>query len=127
AEREQLRIAAARVVERITTRSLGPRPQSRAARIAERLVANLAPLRRKILARAAAQVRAKAGELYPAPFALLEAVAAGYDPGGATGYAVEARKLSELLVSDVSRNLVRLFLLTEEARGEGEEAATGER
>jgi 3-hydroxyacyl-CoA dehydrogenase/enoyl-CoA hydratase/3-hydroxybutyryl-CoA epimerase len=49
---------------------------------------------------------------YPAPLAAIEAVKAGYSPGGAAGYATEARLFGEMAATDVSRQLIFLFFAT---------------
>lgn len=46
---------------------------------------------------------------YPAPLAALTAVQAGYSKGREAGYREEARLFGEMLVTDVSRQLVFLF------------------
>ncbi|HVE79701.1 MAG TPA: fatty acid oxidation complex subunit alpha FadJ [Gemmatimonadaceae bacterium] len=49
---------------------------------------------------------------YPAPLAAITAVKAGYSPGGAAGYATEARLFGEMAITDVSRQLIFLFFAT---------------
>jgi 3-hydroxyacyl-CoA dehydrogenase/enoyl-CoA hydratase/3-hydroxybutyryl-CoA epimerase len=119
APREALQAAAERVVA--SGRRL--RLPAVSARLLERAVRTCAPLRRRILARAAAAVRRKGGELFPAPYRILDAVAAGYSTGGDDGYRIEARLLGELAAGEVSRSLVRLFRLSEAARRGGDDAA----
>jgi len=68
------------------------------------------PLRNLVLARAAAQARKTAGSHYPAPFAALDAVGWGLARGLDGGLNREADLVGRLVVGDVSRNLVRIFL-----------------
>jgi 3-hydroxyacyl-CoA dehydrogenase/enoyl-CoA hydratase/3-hydroxybutyryl-CoA epimerase len=83
----------------------------------------IGPFWRRILAKAASEVRRKAGDLFPAPLSILAAVAAGYDLPRDEGFRFEARELGVLASGPVSRSLVRLFQLSERAKAGGEEAA----
>jgi 3-hydroxyacyl-CoA dehydrogenase / enoyl-CoA hydratase / 3-hydroxybutyryl-CoA epimerase len=66
-----------------------------------------------------AQVAAKARrEHYPAPYALID-LWARYGARGAAAYEAEARSISELFLTETSRNLVRVFLLQERLKGLG--------
>jgi 3-hydroxyacyl-CoA dehydrogenase / enoyl-CoA hydratase / 3-hydroxybutyryl-CoA epimerase len=121
APREALHAAAARLL----AAGRRARPAALSVRLLDRTIRALAPLRKRILAKAAAEVRRKAGDLFPAPFKILDAVAAGCATGGEEGFRIEARLLGELAAGEVSRSLVRLFRLTEAARGSGDEAARG--
>ncbi|HEX7019151.1 MAG TPA: fatty acid oxidation complex subunit alpha FadJ [Gemmatimonadaceae bacterium] len=68
------------------------------------------PVGRSVVFRKAAEsVRQKTHGHYPAPFAALEAMRAGYDHGFQKGLLAEARLFGEMAVSDVSRQLVFLF------------------
>jgi 3-hydroxyacyl-CoA dehydrogenase/enoyl-CoA hydratase/3-hydroxybutyryl-CoA epimerase len=51
----------------------------------------------------------KTGGHYPAPLAALEVVRTGLEKGVEAGFTAEAQRFGELAISDVSRNLVRLF------------------
>lgn len=55
----------------------------------------------------------KTGGRYPAPEAAIDAVGTGLSRGIAAGFAREAELFGQLAVTDVSRNLVRLFFLKE--------------
>jgi 3-hydroxyacyl-CoA dehydrogenase/enoyl-CoA hydratase/3-hydroxybutyryl-CoA epimerase len=129
APRERLREAALRVVARAPKRRL----PSALANVVESLVRSFPPARRFILERARRSVRARAGDRYPAPLRILDAVEAGYaararDGGlGTAGFEVEARLLGELLTGTVARNLVRLYLLSESAPGDKDDARAIER
>jgi 3-hydroxyacyl-CoA dehydrogenase/enoyl-CoA hydratase/3-hydroxybutyryl-CoA epimerase len=66
-----------------------------------------------------AQVAAKARrEHYPAPYALID-LWARFGARGAAAYEAEARSISELFLTETSRNLVRVFLLQERLKGLG--------
>lgn len=77
------------------------------------------PLGRKILFD---QARKKTLEQtrghYPAPLRAIEVVRVGIEQGMKAGFDAEARALSELAISKISKNLVHVFHLTEEAKKE---------
>jgi len=80
--------------------------------------------RKLLFDRARRSIREKAGDHYPALPAAVEAVEAGYSHGLEDGYAEEAHLLGETAVSEVSKNLIRVFRLREHyARVEQEPAA----
>jgi 3-hydroxyacyl-CoA dehydrogenase/enoyl-CoA hydratase/3-hydroxybutyryl-CoA epimerase len=112
---------------RVAARGARPGPQERSARAIEGMLRRIGPLRRALLERARRAVRSKTGELYPAPFRILDCVEKSCAPGGAEGFAFEARQLAELIVGPVAQNLVRLYLLSESAPGEKEAARDVER
>ncbi|HET7025460.1 MAG TPA: fatty acid oxidation complex subunit alpha FadJ [Gemmatimonadales bacterium] len=58
---------------------------------------------------ARSQVLKKTGGNYPAPLRAIEVIRTGYDQGLAAGFAAEHQAFGDLAVTDVSRNLVRLF------------------
>jgi 3-hydroxyacyl-CoA dehydrogenase/enoyl-CoA hydratase/3-hydroxybutyryl-CoA epimerase len=58
---------------------------------------------------ARAQVLRKTGGNYPAPLRAIDVIRTGYDQGLAAGFAAEHQAFGELAVTDVSRDLVRLF------------------
>jgi 3-hydroxyacyl-CoA dehydrogenase/enoyl-CoA hydratase/3-hydroxybutyryl-CoA epimerase len=68
--------------------------------------------RRLVYAMARKQVLQRTGGHYPAPLAALQAVWAGTEWGGSTGYAVEHKKFGEVAVTDVSRKLIQIFFAT---------------
>ncbi len=55
---------------------------------------------------------------YPAPLAALEAVKYGSEHDLQQGLEYEARKFAEMAVTDVSKNLIRIFFFTEEIKKE---------
>ncbi len=80
------------------------------------------PIGRKLFFGAARKrVVARTRGRYPAPLRALEAVETGYARGRRAALAAEARGLGELLVSDVSRRLIELFLATRELAGNDNE------
>ncbi len=75
------------------------------------------PLGRRILfdqARKTVQKNTKGH--YPAPMKAIEAVEKGMSTSLSEGLAVEAKFLGELIVSPVSKNLVRIFRMTEDLK-----------
>ena len=65
------------------------------------------------------QVRAKARpEHYPSPYAIID-LWSKHGARGEAAYVAEARSISDLMVGDTSRNLVRVFLLQERMKGLG--------
>ncbi len=82
------------------------------------------PLGRRLFFGAARKrVLARTRGHYPAPLRALEAIETGYARGRGAALAAEAENLGELLVSDVSRRLIELFLATRELAGDGGPAA----
>ena len=66
-----------------------------------------------------AQVRAKARpEHYPAPYAIID-LWSTHGARGAGAYEAEARSIAGLMLSDTSRNLVRVFLLQDRLKNLG--------
>jgi 3-hydroxyacyl-CoA dehydrogenase/enoyl-CoA hydratase/3-hydroxybutyryl-CoA epimerase len=75
-----------------------------------------------VLRRARASVRARTGGHYPAPEAIIDVVARGFDEGLEHGLAAEARAFGDLAVSDVARNLIGLFFDDRALRHSGDGA-----
>jgi len=66
-----------------------------------------------------AQVRAKARpEHYPAPYAIID-LWSTYGARGEAAYDAEARSIARLMLTDTSRNLVRVFLLQDRLKNLG--------
>ncbi|MBU0579980.1 MAG: enoyl-CoA hydratase/isomerase family protein [Candidatus Margulisbacteria bacterium] len=53
---------------------------------------------------------------YPAPLKALQAIQAGFRTYGTKGYAVEARLLGELAVTEISKNLIQIFYTSEDLK-----------
>ncbi len=68
------------------------------------------PLRSLALAAARKEVRKKTRGLYPAPWLILDAVATGLGRGVAAGYRSEVQGFGQLVASDASKHLIRLFM-----------------
>ncbi|TMF56423.1 MAG: hypothetical protein E6I19_05840 [Chloroflexi bacterium] len=81
------------------------------ASLVDRAATWLAPARAFALRQARAGVLAETKGHYPAPLKALEAIAIGLADGMDAGLVAEARLFGELATSDVSRNLIALFLL----------------
>ena len=109
---EELRAAAERLLDR------GPR--RRPISLRDRLLGGNPLGRRLFFGAARKRTEAKTGGHYPAPIRALEAIEAGYAGGREAGLASEAEGIGELLVTDVSRRLIELFLATRELAGAGE-------
>ena len=71
------------------------------------------PVGRRLVYREARKaVLKKTGGHYPAPLAALDAVRVGLEHGMEAGLAEERRRFGELAITEVSRNLVRIFFAT---------------
>ena len=80
---------------------------------AQALLLETNPLGRKVVFNKAREgVLAKTKGHFPAPLAAIEAVMAGFTPGGEAGYETEARLFGEMAVTGVSKQLVFLFFAT---------------
>ncbi len=72
------------------------------------------------------QVRRKTGGHYPAPLAAIATIRTGLERGMREGLRVEAREFGRLAVSEVSRELVRIFFATTSLKkDDGVPAGTG--
>lgn len=75
------------------------------------------PWGRSIVRRAAKkQIMAKTAGHYPAPFALLETVFDGWARPLEAGLALEAKAVSKLVPTSITKNLIRVFLASERAK-----------
>jgi 3-hydroxyacyl-CoA dehydrogenase / enoyl-CoA hydratase / 3-hydroxybutyryl-CoA epimerase len=93
-------------------------PKQRQPRLLDRVLSW--PLIRSLVKKQlTAQVRAKARpEHYPAPYAIIE-LWSTHGAHGAAAYEAEARSIAELMLTDTSRNLVRVFLLQDRLKNLG--------
>ncbi|HEU5136299.1 MAG TPA: 3-hydroxyacyl-CoA dehydrogenase NAD-binding domain-containing protein [Steroidobacteraceae bacterium] len=93
-------------------------PAQRGPRLLDRLLSW--PLVRSLVKKQlTAQVRAKARpEHYPAPYAIID-LWTTHAARGAAAYEAEARSIARLMLSDTSRNLVRVFLLQDRLKNLG--------
>ncbi|HTL29982.1 MAG TPA: 3-hydroxyacyl-CoA dehydrogenase NAD-binding domain-containing protein [Tepidisphaeraceae bacterium] len=92
-------------------RLLQTKPARRQPGQLDRLLASTALLRRRVLDSAEAEARRTTYDNYPAPLKLLDAIRIGYDAGVSAGFDAERRALVELMDTDVTKNLMRLFFL----------------
>jgi len=104
-----LRVTAVRAADRLV-REGPPERESRGG--AGALLDRTAIGRRLVYRGARRQLLKKSGGHYPAPPAALEVVRIGLEKGLPAGFAAEAQNFGELAVTQVSRNLVRLFFAT---------------
>ncbi|MGH7533349.1 MAG: 3-hydroxyacyl-CoA dehydrogenase NAD-binding domain-containing protein, partial [Gemmatimonadales bacterium] len=95
--------AARRLIERVPL--MAPRPAGVLAWFLDRTKWG----RALVFRGARAQVVKKTGGNYPAPLRAIDVIRTGYEQGLAAGFTAEHQAFGELAVSDVSRNLVRLF------------------
>jgi 3-hydroxyacyl-CoA dehydrogenase/enoyl-CoA hydratase/3-hydroxybutyryl-CoA epimerase len=119
------------LVDRITTASdwqrdaanlVATRPPKRSAPLLERLLSS-AIARPFIKAVLVKQVAGKARkEHYPAPYAIID-LWARRGAHGAAAYEAEARSIAELMCTDTSRNLVRVFFLQNKLKSQGKNNA----
>jgi len=93
-------------------------PKQRRPRLLDRVLSW--PLVRTLVKKQlTAQVRAKArAEHYPAPYAIID-LWSTHGAHGAAAYEAEARSIAGLMLSDTSRNLVRVFLLQDRLKNLG--------
>lgn len=94
------------------------RPAKQKAPVVDRLL-NLAPARPLVRNMLLKQVRGKARkEHYPAPYAMIDIwTAEGASPQ--TGYEAEAKSFADLMCTETSRNLVRVFFLQSKLKSQG--------
>jgi 3-hydroxyacyl-CoA dehydrogenase/enoyl-CoA hydratase/3-hydroxybutyryl-CoA epimerase len=93
-------------------------PKQRAPGLLDRAL-SWAPVRGFVKQQLLAQVAAKARrEHYPAPYAIVD-LWAKFGARGAAAYDAEARSISQLFLTETSRNLVRVFLLQERLKSLG--------
>lgn len=101
---------------------IAKRPAKATAPFVEKALnlALLRPLIRNVLLK---QVRGKARrEHYPAPYAIID-LWARHGGRGVTAYEAEARSIAELMCTETSRNLVRVFFLQNRLKGQGSKDA----
>ncbi len=93
-------------------------PPRQSAPFAEKLL-NLPFVRPLIKPTLVKQVARKARkDHYPAPYAIID-LWAKYGASPKSGYEAEARSIAELMCSDTSRNLVRVFFLQNQLKSQG--------
>ncbi len=92
------------------------RPGGRDKSLPVRLLEDTVPGRKLLFTLARRQTEARAAGRYQAPLKALEVVREAYGRPVDQALEVEARGLAELAVTDVSKNLTRVFLLRQRAR-----------
>jgi len=97
---------------------IGSRPPRSRAGFTQKLL-NLAPVRPFVAKQMRARVAKRARrDHYPAPYAIVDLWQEhGGSPDG--GYVAEARSIAELMCTDTSRNLVRVFFLQNRLKSQG--------
>jgi 3-hydroxyacyl-CoA dehydrogenase/enoyl-CoA hydratase/3-hydroxybutyryl-CoA epimerase len=91
-------------------------PPRRRRPLAARLLEKLRPVRSWIRSRARKDILARAGAHYPAPFKALDAVIEGFGKPLEEGLEREAALVGELAASPIAKNLIDLFISSEDAR-----------
>jgi 3-hydroxyacyl-CoA dehydrogenase / enoyl-CoA hydratase / 3-hydroxybutyryl-CoA epimerase len=119
------------LVDRITTedewRTAAPElltaaPPLKTAPFVERLL-NSAPIRPFIRNALLKQVAERASkDHYPAPYAIVD-LWSRYGAKGGVAFIAEAQSMASLFCTEASRNLVRVFFLTNKLKGQGDKAA----
>jgi 3-hydroxyacyl-CoA dehydrogenase/enoyl-CoA hydratase/3-hydroxybutyryl-CoA epimerase len=108
--REKVTAFAAAAAASPTKRSSARRP------LLKRLMDETGPSRRVVLAIAKKRVMARTGGHYPAPLKILEVVGRSANKRFGKALEIEATAAGELVVTPVSKNLIHVFHLREEAR-----------
>jgi 3-hydroxyacyl-CoA dehydrogenase/enoyl-CoA hydratase/3-hydroxybutyryl-CoA epimerase len=98
-----------------------PKPRGRA--LATRLIDRTFPGRRLALKQARKKVLKETRGLYPAPLAAIEVISSSIAAPLERAFENEARALGRLIVTDVCRNLIRVFALMESAKKAGPRVA----
>jgi 3-hydroxyacyl-CoA dehydrogenase/enoyl-CoA hydratase/3-hydroxybutyryl-CoA epimerase len=110
-------------LDAVSTALIAEQPPLRRAPLKLRLV-SLWPVRHIVARRLLRSVARRARRVhYPAPFAIIELWVA-HGGHGAAAYRAEVESIGQLLVSQTSKNLVRLFLLRERLRNLAPKRAT---
>jgi len=84
--------------------------------LGQRLLEHTGPGRRLMFSAARKQAAKQAGDFYPAPFRAIEVLAGGVGLKPDQAYESEAAALGDLAATPESRNLVRVFRLSQAAR-----------
>lgn len=90
--------------------------QERSASLTTRLLEGTGIGRKILFTMARKRIHQEAGEHYPAPFRAIDVIEQSYRGNLDEAYANEAEALGELLTSPGSQNLVRVFLLSQQAK-----------
>ncbi len=116
-------VATHKIRERAESVALNPGKVKRhRLSLVDRLLTSFPFGRRFVGSRARAQVLKETKGFYPAPPAALDAVLYGLDHGIERGLIEEAKQLGRLIVTPESKALVKIFFLTESAKGIGRSA-----
>ncbi len=94
----------------------GQTPRAKKRPLAARLLDNTAPGRRLVLKQARKQVLKETHGHYPAPLKILAVLPDMLGTDIDKALAIEARALGELIVTDVSKNLIHVYRLSEAAK-----------
>jgi 3-hydroxyacyl-CoA dehydrogenase / enoyl-CoA hydratase / 3-hydroxybutyryl-CoA epimerase len=100
------------------------RPRRRKRPLPKRVLDDTVPGRKLVLAQARKRVLKETRGHYPAPLAALDTIERSLGASLDEAFAHEARALGELIVTDVSKNLVHVFHLMEAAKKAAPPGAT---
>ncbi|HEV3313082.1 MAG TPA: 3-hydroxyacyl-CoA dehydrogenase NAD-binding domain-containing protein [Chloroflexota bacterium] len=95
-----------------------PRQRGMSLPLAEHVLEALPPGRAFMYRRAAKSIRKRTGTRYPAPLLALAAIREGVENGRDHGLNAETRSFGRLAVSNTTRNLIDLFLDSNELKAE---------
>ena len=104
----------------------GKAPRRRKRNLATRALDETWPGRRLVLQQARKQVMRETRGHYPAPLKILDILPSILAASVETGLQIEARALGELIATDVSKNLIHVFKLSEAAKKAAPAAPTRE-
>ena len=116
------RITSADQWREAATELLRAKPPVKQAPLVERMLSSalLRPFIRNVLLK---QVAAKARQdHYPAPYAIVD-LWSRYGAKGEVAFIAEAKSMASLFCTEASRNLVRVFFLTNKLKGQGDKTA----
>lgn len=105
-----------RAAARARSLMAGAKPARRKAGLADRFLDHTLPGRRIVLQQARKQVLRETRGRYPAPLKVLEIMPDILTSDIDDALAIEARALGELIVTDVSKNLIHVFRISEGAK-----------
>ncbi|MFH1017644.1 MAG: 3-hydroxyacyl-CoA dehydrogenase NAD-binding domain-containing protein [Pseudomonadota bacterium] len=114
-------VAASEILEQVAKQLLISAPRlKRPTQVPapQKLLLKLPFLRMFIFKKARQRVIAETKGQYPAPLAALDVVGKTYGKRRLDGYEIEAQKVAELIVSEVSKSLIHIFHASEEIRKE---------
>lgn len=114
-------IAASEILEDVAQEWLFRAPKlKRPTKISlrNRLIEKTPPLRKLAYKKAREATLKETKGFYPAPLAAIDVLEETYGMQGEAGYAIEAKRVGDLVINSVSKSLIRIFDATEQIRRE---------